>query len=68
MPIFEFRCKNCNHKFEELVFSAVTDSDAITCPECGKKNAEKLMSSFSSSGLNDSGFSSAPSCGRSGFS
>jgi putative FmdB family regulatory protein len=68
MPIFEFKCKNCNHKFEELVFSALTDSSNITCPECGIKNAEKLMSACSSSGMSDSGFSGAPPCGRSGFS
>ena len=39
MPIFEFRCKKCNHKFEELVFSSGTDLTKVTCPQCGEKAA-----------------------------
>ena len=68
MPIFEFRCKNCNKKFEELVFSASFDVDEIICPDCGTKNAEKLMSAFCSSGAGETSYGSSAPCGRSGFS
>ena len=68
MPIFEFRCKKCNHKFEELVFSSGTDLTKVTCPQCGEKAAEKLMSACCV-GSSGSAASSAPApCGRSGFS
>ncbi len=67
MPIFEFKCKNCNHVFEELVFSSNSSSEDIICPACGDKNADKLMSAFSSSGSSLMGSGSAPSCGPSGF-
>jgi len=67
MPIFEFKCKNCNHVFEELVFSSNVNSEDITCPACGDKNADKLMSAFSSSGSSVIGSGGAPSCGPSGF-
>ena len=63
MPIYEFRCTQCGHKFEELVF-ATHDVEGLHCPNCGAKNVNKLMSAFSSS--MEAG--SAPSCGSSGFS
>ena len=66
MPIFEYKCNSCNHVFEEFVFSSNTDSATIVCPECGTKNAEKLMSAFSSSAGASVG-SGAASCGTSGF-
>jgi putative FmdB family regulatory protein len=66
MPIFEFKCKNCGHIFEEFVFSSNPDAGSIICPECSTKNTEKLMSAFSSAG--SASVSSAPSsCSRSGF-
>jgi putative FmdB family regulatory protein len=70
MPIYEFRCKNCHHVFEELVFSSLVNGEDLVCPACGEKNAEKLMSAFSSAGTGSNGYSasSAPSCGGSGFS
>jgi putative FmdB family regulatory protein len=68
MPIFEFRCKECNHKFEELVLSAVTDLTDITCPQCGEKAAEKLMSACCVGSSGPAASSSAVPCGRSGFS
>lgn len=66
MPIYEFKCKKCHHVFEELVFNSNPDPSSIICPECGEKNAEKLMSAFSSSGTVSIGGGTA-SCGTSGF-
>ncbi len=40
MPIFEFKCNDCDHNFEELIR---TDASA-RCPECGSENTEKLIS------------------------
>ena len=45
MPIYEFKCKKCGHRFEDLVRSASAGDD-LECPECGARGAEKLMSSF----------------------
>jgi putative FmdB family regulatory protein len=65
MPIFEYKCRDCQHLFEELVFSSLTKDEDIICPQCGKNNAEKKMSAFSSAGAGDS---YSASCGSSGFS
>lgn len=51
MPLFEFKCKKCGEKFEELVFSIGGDEE-IECPKCGSVKVEKQMSAFASTGQN----------------
>lgn len=48
MPIFEYRCEDCNSKFELLHKSSV-ESEEIICPSCNSVNNKKLFSSFSAS-------------------
>ena len=36
MPIFEYRCSDCETKFEKLVRRA---EDAVECPKCGPEPA-----------------------------
>ena len=43
MPIYEFRCKKCKNIFESLIFSAAEEK-GLSCPKCGVKKAEKVMS------------------------
>ena len=64
MPIYEYRCQNCNHVFEELIFSSLTKDEEIICPKCNQNTAEKMMSAFSSTGT---AFENTGSCGSSGF-
>lgn len=33
MPIYEYRCTQCEHQFE--VFQSVKDEPVSTCPRCG---------------------------------
>ncbi len=42
MPIFEYECKNCSHKFE-IIYLPNEKEDPI-CPKCGGKNVMKIMS------------------------
>lgn len=67
MPIYEYRCKNCNHVFEEFVFSSLTSNEDIICPKCNTNNAEKMMSAFSSSAAEGVSYGGSSSCGSSGF-
>lgn len=68
MPIYEFRCRKCDKKFEFLCLSS-EGSDAA-CPSCGEKDLERLLSSFcsrSASGLDQNlGGSAGSSCRPSG--
>jgi putative FmdB family regulatory protein len=46
VPIYEFACESCGHRFEELVGSHVgLEADDATCPECGSAKLERLISS-----------------------
>jgi putative FmdB family regulatory protein len=42
MPLYDFRCKNCNHEFEALVRAR----DAPQCPACHGQDLERLLSTF----------------------
>ena len=39
MPIYDFSCKACSHKFEALV-----RKNTPACPECASEDLEKLVS------------------------
>jgi len=43
VPVYEYVCEDCQHEFEELVFS---DDEAIACPECKSEHASKVLSKF----------------------
>ncbi len=42
MPLLEFRCVECHHRFEDLVRSV----DEANCLECGSRRVERLLSAF----------------------
>ena len=47
MPIFEYRCSDCDSTFELLKKN--NNDNHVTCPECNSSNNKKLFSSFSTS-------------------
>jgi putative FmdB family regulatory protein len=45
VPIYEFDCKSCGCRFEELVGSHVgVEASDVICPECGSNETERLLS------------------------
>jgi putative FmdB family regulatory protein len=45
VALYEFACRSCGHRFEELVGSHVgLDESAVRCPECGAEDPERLLS------------------------
>jgi putative FmdB family regulatory protein len=48
MPIFEYKCNDCNKKFDVLHKSSANLEEVI-CPECKSNNNQKLFSTFSAS-------------------
>jgi putative FmdB family regulatory protein len=64
MPIYEYKCKECDQKFEIFVFSNTQEN--IPCAKCGSKNTEKVISKFAPSGGFNFGGSSCSGTG--GFS
>ena len=45
MPIYEFRCHNCQNKISLLVRST-TGSPPAQCPHCGGEELSRVISSF----------------------
>ncbi len=41
MPIYEYRCKSCEHTFE--VFAKMSDPAPDSCPECAGGQIEKVL-------------------------
>lgn len=62
MPIFEYLCKACGHRFETIV----RGSTIPECPSCHNRQLEKQLSAFavgSTSASLPSGPSSCGACG-----
>jgi putative FmdB family regulatory protein len=60
MPIFEYKCRQCGHRFEALVLRSFP---AAECPSCQKKDLEQLISlcAVSSDGTREANLSAAHS-------
>lgn len=57
MPLYEYKCIECRHEFEELVFG----DKKPPCPKCKSEKTEKKISAFATSG-GSSGGGSGASC------
>jgi len=63
MPIFEYVCRNCRHRFESIVFG----SNHAACPKCESKKLEQQISRFAvAGGDKSSAFASASEPGPCG--
>jgi putative FmdB family regulatory protein len=45
VPLYEYRCKNCQHRFEKI--QKFSDPLVRICPRCGKEAVEQLVSASS---------------------
>lgn len=41
MPTYDYKCKACDHAFEE--FQMMSDPELRKCPKCGKLKLERLI-------------------------
>jgi putative FmdB family regulatory protein len=60
MPIFEYRCEECGHRFEAILFG----QQKPECPKCHSNKLEKQLSTFAVS-KSGSAASPAEGCGQS---
>ena len=42
MPIYEYQCQNCQHRFEEI--QKFSDPELLNCPQCNKTRLQRLIS------------------------
>jgi putative FmdB family regulatory protein len=63
MPIFEYICQECRHRFEAIVYGTASP----TCPSCKATKLEKQISSFAVGATSDWSSSAGPGpCGTCG--
>jgi putative FmdB family regulatory protein len=43
MPTYEYRCKDCNHKFELILSYQEYENTPVTCPVCNAPNPERII-------------------------
>lgn len=43
MPTYEYRCIDCNHKFEIYLSYQEYESAAVNCPKCGYLHPERII-------------------------
>ncbi|MBN1641002.1 MAG: zinc ribbon domain-containing protein [Anaerolineae bacterium] len=66
MPIFEYVCAECGHKFEKLILSGRRATE-IRCPACNSAKVEKAISTFGMAGSSGGlGAASGANCAPSG--
>lgn len=65
MPLYEYRCKTCGHRFEAL--KPISARDSVVCEKCGEK-VERVYQGKCSFGAKKSGCSGncAGCCGCKG--
>ena len=67
MPVFEYKCEDCNSIFE-ILHKSTKNQEVIQCPDCRSQHYKKLISVFSSKSSNSSpdfGGCADGSCGMS---
>ena len=77
MPLYEYRCRDCGHRFE--VLQRLGDgADGLACPSCGAGEPVRQFSTFAAVGSSSSAAAETSSaggcacglgggCGRPGF-
>lgn len=43
MPTYEYRCKDCNQKFDLFLSYQEYENTPVSCPSCGGSNPERII-------------------------
>jgi putative FmdB family regulatory protein len=67
MPLYEFSCNECGTMFERILAFNVANN-GVSCPDCGKTDARRLLSVFAAVSKSKTGETKAvaatgPGCG-----
>jgi len=62
MPLYEYRCSDCETKFDALRSMSKADMP-IACPKCGGQNTHRIISLFSALGSEGIIAGAGSSCG-----
>ena len=60
MPLYEYECRDCGHRFDRL--ATMAEADVAACPSCAAPQARRLLSVIA--GLGGRSAPEAPACGQ----
>lgn len=67
MPLYEYKCQDCETTFEMLVAASADSDSTPSCTACGSKKTKKLFSTFAArsdaAGPDFRGGCEMPGCG-----
>ena len=67
MPLYEYTCAECGHRFE-ILQRLGESADGLSCPKCDASRVEKQFSTFASNSEGKTAAETAGGCGGgSGF-
>jgi putative FmdB family regulatory protein len=46
MPLYEYICRSCHHKFDQVLTIKEHDTKKLTCPKCQSIDLEKVIEPF----------------------
>jgi putative FmdB family regulatory protein len=47
MSQYVFQCGDCNKEFSQTLHISEVEKGGVTCPHCGSKNVNQLVTAFS---------------------
>jgi putative FmdB family regulatory protein len=62
MPLYEYKCDTCGARFTKLQPMSAP-REGYECPSCGQTTTRRVMSSFATSGTENTGASACGSVG-----
>ncbi len=63
MPLYEYECRECGSRFEQLV---LTRHAEIVCQQCGSSKVAQLLSTFAVGGGSNKSVAEPGPCGACG--
>lgn len=67
MPLYEYRCRDCGHRFE-ILRRMGEGADGLLCPRCGQPAPERQHSTFAGFGGGSRATGGGCAAGPGGFS
>jgi putative FmdB family regulatory protein len=46
MPLYEYICRSCHHKFDQVLTIKEHETKKLTCPKCQSTDLEKVIEPF----------------------
>jgi putative FmdB family regulatory protein len=46
MPTYSYKCKKCDHRFQEILSFKEYEEGKRKCPKCGSCNVEQILETF----------------------